>query len=342
LCGPAKRNVLSLFLFCVMRRLCPNPSIEIKILPLGFQDLAHSGSCQHLESNGIGRADIWVVLQYPDQARKLFVREPSVTLFLPIPLDPLGGVVSPPTPLDGQIEHFRDQGEHPVGLIWPVAQTEVHRLDIPALDRRNFLGSNSGENNILQHGTIVSNALRAFLGNGMAFEVIEREVGHVRRLSIRPTVPNRILSTQGVGENAARAPFLGQNYDTLAEIARATGCGLLLDVNNVFVSALNHATSPHVYLGAFPSHLAEEIHLAGHFATEDGQGSALCIDAHQSPVIDDVLALFESIIARTGPLPTLVEWDNDLPEWSPLLAEVIKAQERLDRAAHAYAAAAAA
>jgi uncharacterized protein len=91
-----------------------------------------------------------------------------------------------------------------------------------------------------------------------------------------------------------------------------------------------------------PSHLAEEIHLAGHFATEDGQGSALCIDAHQSPVIDDVFALFESIIARTGPLPTLVEWDNDLPEWSTLLAEVIKAQERLDRAAHAYAAAAAA
>jgi hypothetical protein len=99
----------------------------------------------------------------------------------------------------------------------------VHRLDIPALERCNLLGSNRGENNILQHGPIVSNALRAFLGNGMAFEVIEREVGHVRRLSIRPTVPNRILSTQGVGENAARAPFLGQNYDTLAEIARAFG-----------------------------------------------------------------------------------------------------------------------
>src|SRR3984893_3073002 len=108
LCGPAKRNVLSLLLFRVMRRLCPNPSTEIKILPLGFQDLAHSGPCQQLESNGIARADIWVVLQYPDKARKLFVREPSVTLFLPIPLDPLGGVVSPPTPLDGQIEHFRD------------------------------------------------------------------------------------------------------------------------------------------------------------------------------------------------------------------------------------------
>src|ERR1700730_661840 len=66
LCGTAKRNVLSSLLFRVMRGLCPNPSIEIKILPLGFQDLAHSGSSHQLESNGVGRADILVVLQYPD------------------------------------------------------------------------------------------------------------------------------------------------------------------------------------------------------------------------------------------------------------------------------------
>jgi uncharacterized protein len=128
----------------------------------------------------------------------------------------------------------------------------------------------------------------------------------------------------------------------LAAIARTTGCGLLLDVNNVFVSARNHATSPNAYLDAFPLELVEEIHLAGHFATEDGQGSALCIDAHQAPVIEDVLTLFESVIARTRPLPTLVEWDNDVPEWAALLAEVGKAQKCLDRAARACAAAAAA
>jgi uncharacterized protein len=128
--------------------------------------------------------------------------------------------------------------------------------------------------------------------------------------------------------------------DFLAAIARATGCGLLLDVNNVFVSARNHATSPSAYLEAFPLELVEEIHLAGHFATEDGEGSALCIDAHQAPVDDDVLALFESVVSRTGPLPTLVEWDNDLPEWPALLADVIKAQECLDRAARGCAAAA--
>jgi uncharacterized protein len=128
----------------------------------------------------------------------------------------------------------------------------------------------------------------------------------------------------------------------LVAIARATGCGLLLDVNNVFVSARNHASSPDAYLEAFPLELVQEIHLAGHFETEDEQGSALCIDAHQAPVIEDVLTLFESVIARTGPLPALVEWDNDVPEWAALLAEIIKAQKCLDRAAQANGAVAAA
>ncbi|MGQ0444479.1 MAG: MNIO family bufferin maturase [Beijerinckiaceae bacterium] len=115
----------------------------------------------------------------------------------------------------------------------------------------------------------------------------------------------------------------------LAAIARASGCGLLLDVNNVFVSARNHATSAGAYLEAFPLGLVGEIHLAGHFETADGQGSPLCIDAHGSPVAGKVFALFDSVIARTGPLPTLIEWDNDVPEWPVLRAEVLAAEERL-------------
>ncbi len=128
----------------------------------------------------------------------------------------------------------------------------------------------------------------------------------------------------------------------LAAIARATGCGLLLDVNNVFVSARNHATSARAYLDAFPLDLVEEIHLAGHFETVDGQGSPLYIDAHGSPVTGDVFALFDSVIASTGPLPTLVEWDNDVPEWPVFRAEVLAAQARLDRASSFRAAPAAA
>jgi uncharacterized protein (UPF0276 family) len=118
----------------------------------------------------------------------------------------------------------------------------------------------------------------------------------------------------------------------VAAIARATGCGLLLDLNNVFVSARNHAISASAYLEAFPLDLVGEIHLAGHVETMDGQGSPLCIDAHGSPVVEDVFALFDSVIARAGPLPTLIEWDNDVPDWAVLRAEALAAQERLDRA----------
>jgi uncharacterized protein len=128
----------------------------------------------------------------------------------------------------------------------------------------------------------------------------------------------------------------------LAAIARVTGCGLLLDVNNVFVSARNHATSASAYLEAFPLDLVGEIHLAGHFETTDGQGSPLCIDAHGSPVVEDAFALFDSVIARAGPLPTLIEWDNDVPDWAVLLAEALAAQTRLDRSRLVRAAPAAA
>jgi uncharacterized protein (UPF0276 family) len=128
----------------------------------------------------------------------------------------------------------------------------------------------------------------------------------------------------------------------LQEIARASGCGLLLDVNNVFVSARNHGFDASAYLEAFPLDLVGEIHLAGHFDTTDDQGAPLCIDAHGSSIIADVFALFESVIARAGPLPTLNEWDNDVPEWPVLLAEVLAAQRRLDQAGSSRAAPAAA
>lgn len=116
----------------------------------------------------------------------------------------------------------------------------------------------------------------------------------------------------------------------LAELSRVTGCGLLLDVNNVYVCARNHGFDAAEYLADFPLGRVEEIHLAGHFATQDEDGAVL-IDAHGSPVVTEVLGLYEQVIARAGPLPTLIEWDNDVPEWPVLRAEAATAQERLDR-----------
>jgi hypothetical protein len=117
----------------------------------------------------------------------------------------------------------------------------------------------------------------------------------------------------------------------LAEIARRTGCGLLLDVNNVFVSAVNHRFDPRAYLAAFPLQAVGEIHLAGH-DTEDLPSGPLLIDSHGRPVADPVWALYAEVIARTGPLPTLVEWDTDVPAFDVLLEEAARAGRVLDGA----------
>lgn len=106
--------------------------------------------------------------------------------------------------------------------------------------------------------------------------------------------------------------------DFIAEIARRTGCGLLLDINNVFVSAKNLGSSAVDYLAAYPLERVHEIHLAGHDAVDDG---ALLIDAHGSDVAGEVWSLFECVIARTGPLPTLIERDNRVPALAVLAGE---------------------
>ena len=124
----------------------------------------------------------------------------------------------------------------------------------------------------------------------------------------------------------------------LAEVVRRTGCGLLLDVNNVFVSAVNHATSAHDYLASFPLEHVREIHLAGHDRSSDETGAPLLIDAHGSPVADAVWSLYADVIDRIGPQPTLIEWDNNVPDWPTLYAEARAAQAILDQAARKAAA----
>ena len=114
----------------------------------------------------------------------------------------------------------------------------------------------------------------------------------------------------------------------LSAIVAATGCGLLLDVNNVFVSAHNAGKDPIDWLDAMPTHAIGEIHLAGH-ATIAAGGDTLLLDDHGSRVADTVWALYRRLIGRTGPVPTLIEWDTDVPPLAVLLAEAAKADALL-------------
>jgi len=95
------------------------------------------------------------------------------------------------------------------------------------------------------------------------------------------------------------------------------------------VSAVNHSLDPYAYIDRFPLHLVGEIHLAGYDEAFDSAGERLLIDTHGSAVLDDVLALYQHTIYRSGARPTLIEWDNNIPDWQSLFAEAQKADAML-------------
>jgi hypothetical protein len=121
-------------------------------------------------------------------------------------------------------------------------------------------------------------------------------------------------------------------WEFLAEVSARSGCAILLDVNNIYVSAVNHGFDALTYLNAIPAAAVREIHLAGF----DASGPCL-IDTHGTTVSDDVWTLYRAAIARLGPRPTLIEWDTDIPALGILLAEAAKAAQILEHV-HAVAA----
>ena len=138
-----------------------------------------------------------------------------------------------------------------------------------------------------------------------------------RRLSIEN--PSHYLQLQGHDWD---------EIDFLAELVRRTGCGLLLDVNNVHVSAHNLGFDATDYLQRFPAHAVTEVHLAGY--SHDDQGSLL-IDSHDASIAEPVWALYQGLIERIGPRPTLIERDGNLPPFDELLAERDRAQAMLEQ-----------
>jgi hypothetical protein len=114
-------------------------------------------------------------------------------------------------------------------------------------------------------------------------------------------------------------------WEFMAAVARRTGCGILCDVNNIFVSAHNHGFDAAAYLAALPPAAVGEIHLAGHSIRALADGSTVRIDDHASRVIAEVWALYRGALAQFGPVPTLIEWDNDIPPLDTLLGEAAHA-----------------
>ncbi|WP_178091862.1 DUF692 domain-containing protein [Pseudomonas sp. 8AS] len=115
----------------------------------------------------------------------------------------------------------------------------------------------------------------------------------------------------------------------ISEVVRRTGCGLLLDINNAYVSSINHQRDADAYIAALPLDAVGEIHLAGFAEDRDGAGARLLIDSHGAAVDDAVWALYVRVLQRIGPTPTLIERDNQVPAFAVLLAEAEQAERLL-------------
>lgn len=169
------------------------------------------------------------------------------------------------------------------------------------------------------HGATYLNDLLPLPYNGRTLESV---VSNVHQLQDK--LQRRIL----LENPATYVEFDSSTFseiDFLNEIARRTGCGLLLDVNNAHVCAVNHAFSAADYIDAFPIEHVEEIHLAGFACDGADRNETLLIDAHCAPIAEPVWTLYRRALARRGPVATLIEWDNDVPPWDELHAQAQRA-----------------
>lgn len=156
---------------------------------------------------------------------------------------------------------------------------------------------------------------------------LQRVCEHIDRIQER-------LRLQMLLENPSTyLEFTSSSYaepDFIATVVQRTGCALLLDVNNVYVSCCNQRGDPLTYLAALPLRAVRQIHLAGHTVEQDADGGRLLIDDHGAPVSDTVWKLYAGTVAATGPIATLIEWDTRIPAYAVLRDQARQAQAILD------------
>ncbi len=155
---------------------------------------------------------------------------------------------------------------------------------------------------------------------------LDRVVAHVDE--IQETL-GRTLLMENPSTYVAFSNTEMDEINFIKEMQKRTGCGLILDVNNVHISANNQKLNAYEYLDRFPLHAVGEIHLAGHATDSDDEDQPLLIDSHDRQVAPPVWDLYRHVVKKAGSRPTLIEWDNDVPDWSTLYAEAIAARETL-------------
>lgn len=158
-----------------------------------------------------------------------------------------------------------------------------------------------------------------------ALDVVCRHVDQVQTFLRRPMLIENPSTYLRFGHSTI------PEWEFLAAVVMRCGCGILCDVNNIYVSACNHGWRASAYIAALPVTLVEEVHLAGHSVRQFDDGRTLRIDDHGSRVIPEVWALYVDALSRFGPVPTLIEWDTNVPALEVLLDEAAQADALLGR-----------
>ena len=225
----------------------------------------------------------------------------------------------------GRIRETYALSLHGVGLsIGGEAPLDEDHLDaLHALIRRYEPAMFSEHLAWSSHGGVFYNDLLPVPYHAASLDRVCAHIAHTQeRLQCRMLLENPSTYLEFSHSTMDEAGFL-------QEVVRRTGCGLLLDVNNAYLSCINHGRDPQALIAELPLHAVGEVHLAGFACDRDAAGAPLLIDSHGSPVDEAVWALYTQLLQRLGPLPTLLERDNDVPSLATLLAEAGRAEAML-------------
>jgi uncharacterized protein (UPF0276 family) len=228
----------------------------------------------------------------------------------------------------GRIREHYPLSLHGVGLsIGAEGPLDTDHLDrLAALIARYQPGSFSEHLAWSSHGDVFLNDLLPAPYDPATLNRVCEHVDQVQaRLGRRMLLENPATYLEFAASTMSEAQFL-------REVLRRTGCGLLLDVNNAYVSSVNHGRDAWTYIDSLPLECVGEIHLAGFARDRDAAGAPLLIDSHGTPVDEAVWALYARVIARLGAVPTLLERDHDVPALATLLAEAGRAQQLMSAA----------
>jgi uncharacterized protein (UPF0276 family) len=266
--------------------------------------------------NGNSTLGLGVGLRAP-HLRHLLAERPEVGWFEIISENYLVDGGAPLRNLDRVLEHY-PVVQHGVGLSLGSAQgvDREHLRRLKALARRTGTPWLSDH---LSWGSVDGTFTHDLLPMPYTWEAVACTVENLRVAQDVLEVP---LVVENVSSYAEFRDAEMTEWQFVSEVLERADVGLLLDVNNVYVSSVNHGFDPYEYLASLPHHRVAQLHLAGH-ARHEGY----IIDTHDAPVADPVWALYERALALAGPTPTLLEWDAKLPGFDELLAEVRKAEQ---------------